>query len=480
MADFGSPVAQNVNVDPSKGLSMLSDILGIKSKQLGIQQQQQALQGQAAQVQQEQQTAAQRQGIAGIDWSKYDDGTGVISTDKMLDDKDLQKRAGDQFLDVLKAGAGARTQQLQNKQVLVGLNNQLRDQFGSVVGALRTDPDVVNDTPAGRAKVDAAIARFGAAGGEDAQRVSQIYAPITTRAPPGQLDRGLKAIQLQAMDATQQAEAQQPRYVGAGNRLEQTNPLAAGSNITTGIAPGNQLVSDYAGRQGVFNPQQGAVKPIGGQDFGATTPGEVDTVKQATDRIGQIRHEAQDARTQLDILNRIKALASVTAMGPLMDRFNKAKTLLGQLPGMERVAESAQNFNELTKFLAQNAARQGAALGLTGSDARLEAAQHAMPNTEMDPKTIQRVAEYQSGLVQMAKAKADALDEWLSKPGNSPKNQAEFEKVWRENADPRLFQIKAIENQNDAAAYSSLHIRKDEASSLKAKHDALVSLGALP
>src|SRR5579872_299427 len=168
MADFGSPVAQNVNVTPNQGIQTLSGLLGLK-------QQQQALAGQAATVQQEQQTAKQRAGIAGIDWSKYDDGTGTISTDKLLEDKDLQQRAGDQFPQILQAASSARLTQLQNKRELANLNDTLRGQFGAVVGALRTDPDVIKDTPAGRAKVDAAISQFGEQGGPDAQRVASIY-----------------------------------------------------------------------------------------------------------------------------------------------------------------------------------------------------------------------------------------------------------------------------------------------------------------
>jgi hypothetical protein len=146
---------------------------------------------------------------------------------------------------------------------------------------------------------------------------------------------------------------------------------------------------------------------------------------------------------------------------------------------MEGTAESAQNFNELTKFLAQNAARQGANLGLQGSDARLEAAQKANPNTEMDPRTIQAVAQYQAGLVRMQKAKADALDNWLSKPGNSTRNQADFENQWRQNADPRLFQLAEMKDQKDAGDYASRYVKKNETGSLAQKHQALVQMGAL-
>ena len=37
MADFGAPVAQNVNVNPQQGIQTLSGILGLKQQQLALQ-----------------------------------------------------------------------------------------------------------------------------------------------------------------------------------------------------------------------------------------------------------------------------------------------------------------------------------------------------------------------------------------------------------------------------------------------------------
>ena len=270
-------------------------------------------------------------------------------------------------------------------------------------------------------------------------------------------------------------------------------PVNTNARATGGVGPNaaplrqnvpKQSITDIYGQMFTFNSQTGNYEPAAGHVRpGAQAPGEIGDiaaqVEQGAERIKNIRASANDARTQLDILHRIHDLASSTTTGTGIDKLNKAKTLLGQIPGMEGVAESAQNFNELSKFLAQNAARQGASLGLQGSDARLEAAQKANPNTEMDPKTIQSVAQYQAGLVRMAKAKADALDNWLSKPGNSTRNQAEFEKMWRENADPRLFQLAEIKDQKEATDYASRYVKKGESEALARKHQALVGMGAI-
>ena len=82
MPDFGSPVAQNTNVQPGQMVQTLSGLLGLKQQQL-------ALQGQAAEVQQQQQTAGQRAGIASF-MSTFDP-TKHVGADGTLDLDNVQK-----------------------------------------------------------------------------------------------------------------------------------------------------------------------------------------------------------------------------------------------------------------------------------------------------------------------------------------------------------------------------------------------------
>ena len=571
MADFGNPVAQNVTT-PNVATT-LSGMMGlqqqkqaIQSGALQIQQQQQNLDKGAAETQQQQQTAAQRKGIAGIDWSKYDDGTGTISTDKMIGDKELQGRSGDQFPALLQQAAAARQQQLQNKQALVSLNDGLRSQFGAVVGALRTDPDVLADNPTGRQKVTDAISQFGQAGGPDAAKIAQIYGPVAQHAPQGQLARGINAIQLQAMDASKQAQKQAPSYANTGGELQQTNPQAAGGNLASpqtignNVAPGTQTFQGADGNTYAFDPRNPGKTILlghGGDIHGSTAPqpaasgahamvtpdaqlqgirdsipylqqevqraqqsgdpqavagaqrqladaqarlgnnqpftpqpkgnapptltvGEADQVKANTHAVTSNRQQAADAQLQHDILNRIQSLATTPGLylGPGSRHLADLATTVSQIPGFEGAAKYANNYNELTKFMAQNAARQGASMGLSGSDARLDMATHAQPNADpMDPRTVQNVAQYMGGVVRMGLAKADAMDNWLKQPGNGLQNEHEFEKVWRDNADPRLFQLAEMKDQGEAANYAKLHIRPSEQKALQAKHDALQKLG---
>jgi len=212
-------------------------------------------------------------------------------------------------------------------------------------------------------------------------------------------------------------------------------------------------------------------------------PGEAGIVEQNTANINANRKGAQDALIQRDILNRIQTISSTPGLylGPGSQTVADLATRAAQIPGFEGAARYANNYNELVKFMAQNAARQGAALGLQGSDSRVEMATHANPNADpMDQRTVQNVSQYMGGIVRMQQAKADAMDQWLQQPGNSAKNEHIFESQWRSNADPRLFQLAEMKDQGSAMDYAKLHIRKSEQSALQAKHDWLVSVGALP
>ena len=213
------------------------------------------------------------------------------------------------------------------------------------------------------------------------------------------------------------------------------------------------------------------------------TVGEADQVSANTKTVTQNRQQAQDAQIQHDILGRIQQLSSTPGLylGPGSQQVANLATMVSQLPGMEGAAKYSNNYNELTKFMAQNAARQGASMGLSGSDARVDMATHAQPNADpMDPRTVQNVSQYMGGIVRMQLAKADAMDNWMKQPGNGLQNEHEFEKVWRDNADPRLFQLAEMTDQGDAVNYSRLHINKGELGALQKKHDTLVGLGALP
>lgn len=268
-----------------------------------------------------------------------------------------------------------------------------------------------------------------------------------------------------------------------------TLPLGAGTsgyggNQTAPMTPQN---APQGQPQAPMQPQAPNMPPVvnatpnrGGEAPPSLGLGEGDIVKINSAQVANNRKIAQDNLTNYDVLQKVKNLASTPGiyLGPGSDYVGQLATAVGGLTGFEGAKDYANNYNGLVKYMAQNAARMSNQMGLSGSDSRLDLALHSQPNQQMDPRTVQDVAQYLSGLVRMNAAKANAMDNWLQQPGNSIQNENQFESLWRNNADPRLFQLNEMTDQGAAANYSKLHIKKSELPALQQKHDILERLGA--
>lgn len=432
MADFGTPAAANAQApDFTK---TLGGLMGLKQQQLGIQQAQQNLQRGAAETQMTQQSAQQRQGIANIDWSKYDDGTGAVSTDKMLGDEGLRKASGDQFLDVLKAGAAARTQQLQNKQMLVGLNNQLRDQFGSLVGALRTDPDVIADNQVGRQKVTDSIAQFGAAGGPDAQRVAAIYEPLVQHVPQGKLASSIGTVQLQAMDASRQATAQNPSLAmiptQAGTQPFNQNPLAAGGVGPQGapMVPPNQTVPTTGGGAAIGNTTTGQVGPFAARpgapqvDFPTGETGATQTDLQMERSAAK---QAAISAPTMHNLNRsvIAEVDNGITTGKLGEIIQKVKSATGF------AGDTGTDYNTLGKLLERSAITAAQGMG-PHTNAGLEAQVRANGSTDYSPGAIRKIAALNDAATTGSTLYQSGLENAITGQGGSVFAKRQFDQQW--------------------------------------------------
>jgi hypothetical protein len=507
--DFGSPVAQNVQAP--NFTSTLSGLQGLQQQQLGIQQAQQNLQRGAAQTQMTQQDAQQRAAISKVDWSKYTDDTGTLSTDKMLSDPQLRASAGDSMLDVVKAGAGIRQAQLQNKQSLVGLNNGLRDQFGSMVGALRSDPDVIADNPAGRQKVEQAIGQFGQAGGPDAQRVAAIYGPIVEHAPQGKLAWGLNTVQLQAMDASRQAAAQQPAYANTGGTLQQTNPQAAGApaSIATTLPPTTgTMVSD--GTQGVIGSPQAHFEGIQGPGRAAAlaaiasgdedqrnrqeaanvlanrpqgfvpqsmAAGQAQNISNNVEEMNRHFSSLQDqsAGTQLvsGLTGNIKALADTAATGVGGDKKAYVSGLLNAFGLGDKATGDLQKDTDL---LSKNMAQLN--LGTpAGTDAARALVEAGRPSTKMSAPAIKDAADQVASQVQANMAMRNMLSP-AKQMGDTQTYNAQRQKL-EQIADPRAWQYVNLGPGSPAAKDFMSKLQPGDRASLIQKVDQLEQMGML-
>jgi hypothetical protein len=509
MADFGSPVAQNVDVSPTKGIQTLSGLLGLKSQQLSIKGQEQGLQGQAAQVQMEQQSAGQRAGIANFmasfDPTKHIGTDGTLDLDNVLTDPKLRQAAGDQFPQIMQQMIQAKQGQLQVKQQFANLNDSLRNQFSSSVGALRTDSDVVHDTPEGRNKVAQAMSGFAQSGGPDAQRIAESLSAPLAHTPPGKLAQTISNFQLLATPGSSQASAQAPSYLNTGAAAVNINPQAAGGDVSApakpigmSIPPGRQPFTDSFGRVFNFNPQNGSYEPAqsGGQGGatssggtkptgpGAAAPGDVEAIKSQTEtnfaNVNANRQGANAAPQQLDQIRNALNLAEKTNTGGdwTASRARIESNLASVIPGLKSAKDDASKVQELDKFLERITNDSTRVLGQNATtDAQRDSLHRQNATTGYTNDAIKAVLKYGAAQTMAMQAKGNAQDAWLKQKGNGITNQHDFETQWRQSYDPVLFQLEAATPAERTKLIQSLP--PEEAASLASKRAGLKELGAV-
>lgn len=485
-------MAQRAGIDASIPLQVQRpDTLGKISELVGIKRAQTQLAG-------EQQSLGQRQNLAKFDITKIIGDDGTIDLNK-IPGSGLREAAGDQFPDVLQQYAGIRQQQLAAKQSLVQLTDAQRGSFGDMVGALRSDPDVAQDTPAGRQKISQAFGQYAQMYGRDVENVLRAYAAPIQNAPPGKLAQVVQNIQLQATSASEQASRQAPQYTSTGAELRQTNPYAqagqAPASMPLTISPGEQatVVSDQLGNQ--FELQRDArgnisgVRPLGGGGGPAAAParfgpGERQAIEQQVEanfrNVDATRIAASLAPQQLDQINKALTISRTVDTGGKFagKRAEWESTIASVIPGLKTAADDATKLQLLDKFAERIAADSARVLGANAStDAARESITRQNANIGYTPKAVQEVLKYAKAQTMAMAAKGDAQEQWLKAEGNGITKAHEFETKWRQSYDPVVYQLEAADPSERRAIIEKLP--KAEAASLTEKRKALRELGAL-
>lgn len=457
-------MAQRAGIDASIPLQIKQpDMLERISDLVGIQRQQVALKG-------EQQTQTQRANLAKFDITKIIGDDGTIDLNK-IPDSGLREAAGDQFPDVLHTYAGIKQQQLAAKQSLVQLTDAQRSTFGDMVGALRSDPDVAQDTPAGRQKITQAFGQYATMYGRDVENVLRSYAAPIQNAPPGKLAQVVQNIQLQATSASEQAGRQAPAYTSTGAELRQTNPYAqqgqAPTSIPLTLSPGEQatVVTDQLGNQ--YEMRRDAkgnivsTRPLGGgsgtgggsdQAPARFGPGERASIEQQAEtnfqNVSANRIAASLAPQQLDQINKALDISRTVETGGKFagKRAEWESTIASIIPGLKSAADDATKLQLLDKFAERIAADSARVLGANAStDAARESITRQNANIGYTPKAVQEVLKYAKAQTMAMSAKGDAQEQWLKAEGNGITKAHEFETKWRQAYDPRLFQLESMD-----------------------------------
>lgn len=463
----------------------LSELLDLQRKAIAIQADKTALQG-------AQQTQRQRSALASFDWSQLAGDDGTIDLNKVMT-SGLREAAGDQFPAALQQAVQLRQSQLGAKQTLLGLTNQHRQLFSEMVGALRSDPEVVNGTPEGKAKLNDTLRQFVTMAGPDSESVVKAYAPPLLNAPTGKVAQILQNIQLAANSASQQVSAQAPEFTPTGGELKQTNPLAQQGQspqsmpVTLGPGQQEQIVTDQAGVPMVQQRSpRGAItgmREVPGMP--TYRPGEVEAERRQTGETNQqiIERNRAAAGAVADQVARIDKASELAAslstgggIGLAQKRANFESAVAALLPGFDTAADDATKLQLLDKYLEGVAANSAAITGAAAStDAARESISRQNASAGYTPEAIQNVLSFAKAQVQAIQAKARAQDQFLE--DNGTKNAHKFEAQWRDNYDPLIFQLEAAP---DARAREMLKgLSNERRQELKAKVKALREMGAI-
>ena len=206
--------------------------------------------------------------------------------------------------------------------------------------------------------------------------------------------------------------------------------------------------------------------------------------KDAADRHDAVVAAAAESPMRINVLDNIIRLSqSGVGTGPGAEFQNNIKGYLANTPGLGKLLGGTQanvgNFQELQKFMYQNALRNWQAAGGTGTDSQLESAAKANPNDHLFPQALQTIAKWGKASELAVQGKANAQDAYLSQNGNTPTNQIKFESSWRNAFDPKVFQYSLMSPQ-EKQTFAKQDLKTPQAAkAFIAKQQALKQLGAL-
>jgi len=212
--------------------------------------------------------------------------------------------------------------------------------------------------------------------------------------------------------------------------------------VATGQASGPQNIN--AGRFNGYQAPGSGFRPAlsAGEQTAAGKMGE-----QNQQRYTDIQNQAAGAADRQNMLSAIEAYAAgPTKFGPGWEkRIENIAALNSKLPSdfqfSSDAAANAQAVQKYASTLIQSAQRSGGS-GMT--DKQMEMIQHGTPGTEMYNKTILEIAPKLRALEAANQAKANAADAFVAANNNSTAKLNQFESMWRQNYDPRIYQLAVL------------------------------------
>jgi hypothetical protein len=447
MPDFGSPIAQNVNVDPLKTLSSMLSIKqqqqALQSGQLTIQGQQQSLQGQNAEVQQKQQQNKELQALAqftakAVSDPAYKNSDGTPNVQKYQQDAmAVAPTYGQAYI------GNATTnfkEAIANRSALLALNSQQQAELGQGLAAVAATPganredlmNVVqqlrakNQDPAYQRMIDSALLSF-----PNTSAMPDDQASMALRQHAGMMAQGVGGLAPQLPQGTTNAAGQIINRAPVTGQLSSA-PVSSGNS---GINPGS--------------PQVAAATAAGTSRATGIAGSDID-------RANQVSALTQPSKAMVQSTQQIDALTDQISSGKLSKVVSEAAAAMGY-KGSDGANTYARQI--LNKDLAQVRTQFSSS---AGSDARAATILGQFPDATSDPQTIHTAMDYVRGVAKQNLARSALLNSYRTKNPDLAGFQ-HADDALTGTVDPLMAEFKSLKTQQQQTDFYARNFGQDRA-----------------
>lgn len=259
-----------------------------------------------------------------------------------------------------------------------------------------------------------------------------------------------------------------PGYIDPKTGEFVATPSGAVQAFSAAQEAGKNSVEPYAGLDAQGNPLPVTSKtqaasgrnPDGTPIYAAAAPGVVvgkeglqTSLKQ---KWSDLNAQNQQAQTSTSYLQNIKGLAGKAAVGPASDKIDYINGLLS-LVGSQKATDAVTANDLLDKYSNQIVSRLGQ--GGMGTDAARQILASAYPSAHMNLPAINEAVDNIVGANDMVKSKAALLAPHAANLDPIAYQQKEL--AFDQNADPRIWQFKNIQDPATKKAFAQSVLKQD-------------------
>lgn len=490
MPDFGAPIAQNVDVSPTKGLQTLSDLMGLQKKQIDIQQAQQTLQtGQAlqqraqAEAQGAQQAmttrqAAQRWGQTGKDDQGNDlyvPGTQEIDPGKFA--TSIMRLDPTNGPDIAQAAIKTNNDRILLHSSMLGLTMKQREAVMGPMQAAALNPDkdhldaanasldsLVQQNPDMAPVADSAKRLLNmAAKNPDPKQRAAMANTFSATYQPGQAVQTQPAAVTQVTGGAVQAGATTPPAAGGGFTAATSTPMTIGPGeverleqdpvsgqavivrrATNGTIVSARPAAGLGGGGGGPPTQAGA--PTTPPGFTAIPPGET---KETLAQLQAQRAASNTAALQTgsvasnnkQILGLLNAGTTTGSNAPFIQKWMSSV-------GLQWTSDEGKNLDQIAHYLSLQQQANEKAMGVR-TDAGAEISGLASGTIRMSTDALKSATKANDALNTGTSVFNTGLEKAIAQRGIGAART--FQNQWASNFDPSIYRYaNAIASQDQA------------------------------